>query len=134
MAEHLSKVLVQRGILLWILAVSSFAHAETFADPTRPPAIPTTIPGGGETAATAGPVLQSVLVSPGRRVAIISGQTVKVGDKYGDAVVVEIAEGEVVLRSGRELRRLKLFPDIEKKLTSRYTGPKLDNRGQYKVR
>ena len=118
MAEHLSKAVIRCAVLFWILTVSPLVHAETLADPTRPPAIPAVMQEGGSSAATTGPVLQSVLVSPGRRVAIISGQTVKVGDKFGDALVVEIAESEVVLRSGKELRRLKLFPGIAKRLTS----------------
>jgi len=133
MAQHLGKTMIRHGVLFWILT-SSLVHAEIFVDPTRPPAIPAAMQGAGDTVVTAGPVLQSVLVSPGRRVAIISGQTVRVGDKFDDALVVEISETEVALRSGRELRRLKLFPGIDKRPISRNASPRRDNRGQYKLR
>ena len=46
--------------------------------------------------------------------AIIAGQTVKQGDKVGDAKVISIKENEVVLRNGDAVQTLKLFPNIEK--------------------
>ena len=86
------------------------AQSGRFVDPTRPPnAIPEA------SGATAGePRLQSVLIAPGRRVAVIDGQPVSVGDKIGDSTVVRIAVGEVTLRQGAETRTLKLLPDAEK--------------------
>lgn len=86
------------------------AQPGQFIDPTRPP---NAIPEGGAT--TAGePRLQSVLIAPERRRAIIDGRTVRVGDKVGDSTVVRIAVGEVVLRRGADSRALKLLPYIEK--------------------
>ena len=92
-------------------------------DPTRPPAILTPeAQQGDKVPAASGPVLQSILISPTRVVAIISGETVRQGDKFGEFRVVKITEEEVVLRSGSQLQTLKLFPDIEKIPASRYTG------------
>lgn len=90
------------------------AAAQALADPTRPPAAL------GSSAADSDkpeepPALQSVLISPQRRVAIINGRSVQVGDKVGQARVARILENEVVLRDGKEVQVLKLFPQVEKK-------------------
>ena len=63
--------------------------------------------------------LQSVMISPTSKTAIISGVAVKLGEKYGDAVLVKVAENEVVLKSGATSQVLKLYPGVEK----RYTAP-----------
>lgn len=61
------------------------------------------------------PVLQSVLLSATRKAAIISGQTVMLGEKFGTARLVKLTPSEAVLRTGDSLQVLKLFPDVEKK-------------------
>jgi MSHA biogenesis protein MshK len=57
-----------------------------------------------------------VLIAPNRHVAIISGQTVALNGKYGEQTLIKMSETEVVLRNGKELQTLKLFPDFDKKL------------------
>lgn len=114
------------GFVLAILLAPALAGAEILTDPTRPP----TSIDGMAVSVPAGPVLQSVLVSPGRTIAIISGQTVKLGDKFGDATVVKITEGELVLRSSKRVQTLKLFSSIEKRLISSRAGAKSDRLGQ----
>lgn len=96
-----------------LLPFPSVFAAEALRDPTRPPAV-LYAPDEGE-GIEAGPVLQSVLISPGRRTAVISGQSVKTGDRFGDGRVVRINETEVVLKTGSGLQTLKLFPDVEKR-------------------
>lgn len=90
------------------------AHAASLPDPTRPPA---SLNAGPEAAADSGEGLrlQSVLISPLRRVAIINGQMARVGDRIGNAELVRISEGEVVLRNGRESRTLRMFSEVEKR-------------------
>lgn len=100
--------------LLALVVMGGSAAAEDLPDPTRPPANLAPQAAG---VMPAGPVLQSVMISPTRRVANISGQQVRVGDSFGDAKVVKITEGEVVLRSGDGLQTLKLFPDVDKRNT-----------------
>jgi MSHA biogenesis protein MshK len=77
-------------------------------DPTRP----SSTLGGGDGVATSvhGLVLQSVLIAPQRRLAVINGQTLAVGERIGDATVVAIQPHEVVVkRAGGELT-LRLVP------------------------
>ncbi|MDO8065461.1 MSHA biogenesis protein MshK [Janthinobacterium sp. SUN206] len=88
------------------------AQAQALDDPTRPPAA-LWAPADAAPVVAARPQLQSVLVSTqpgGRRLAVIDGQTVKVGGKVGDAVVVEIRDTAVLLRRGKSLETFKLYP------------------------
>lgn len=97
----------------FILPASQAAAADALRDPTRPPAALYATEDGTEI--ETGPVLQSVRVAQGRYTAVISGETVRVGSKYGDARVVKIRETEVVLKTGNSLQTLKLYPDVEKR-------------------
>jgi hypothetical protein len=95
------------------------AHAalDDLPDPTRPGGWSR----GGEAAPSGALVLQSVLVAPGRREAIIDGQRLVVGDRIRDHEVIEIRTSEVVLRrAGREIV-LKLLP---RPLIDKSTGSK----------
>ncbi len=88
--------------------------AQELNDPTRPPAaVLANAP--GDTAATAGPVLQSVMISPAGSSAIIGGAIVKLGGTYGDARVVKITAGEVELRSAGGTEILRMYPQINMK-------------------
>ena len=101
-----------------LILISACAHAQELTDPTRPPASIAAPPAlSGEKLNTI-PELQSVLISPTRRVAVIDGQTVALGEKFGEARVVRIAEDEVVLRNGQDRQVLKLFPMVEKRRKS----------------
>ena len=83
-------------------------------DPTRPPAgIYLNAP--GDTGAISAPLLQSVMISPTARSAIIGGETVKLGGKYGEARVIKITESEVVLRSANGTETLRMYPGVTMK-------------------
>jgi len=114
-----SKTAIQKArtfcLLIFTASLLPFAAqaAETLRDPTRPPAV-LYVPDDGAGIET-GPVLQSVLISQGRRTAVISGRSVKVGDRFDDGRVIRINETDVVLKTGSGLQTLKLFPDVEKR-------------------
>lgn len=95
------------------IAVACFscaaALAAPFNDPTRPPVISETPTASGGTAG--GPRLESVLIAPDRRVAVINGQQVVVGARIGAGQVVSISETEVVIRAGDRSQTVKLLPD-----------------------
>ncbi len=88
----------------------ALAPAQGMNDPTRPA---TGYADAG--VATGGPVLQSVMITPTLRSAIISGEMVKLGGKFGSARLVKISESEVVLKDGGETQILKLYPGVEKR-------------------
>lgn len=106
-----------------LAAAALMVHAATglaaeLPDPTRPPPELSAARGdahGASPVVDTGPVLQSVLISPTRKSAIIGGRTLGIGERYGDAQVVSIGESEVVLKSGKKLRTLRLFPEVEKR-------------------
>jgi MSHA biogenesis protein MshK len=90
------------------------SYAQVLTDPTRPPSVqaPTAEAGGEAPPQTQ---LQSILISRGRKLAVINGQTVPLGGKVGEATLVSVRETEVVLRSGDATEVLKLHPNVEKR-------------------
>jgi len=96
--------LVLAGALL-----ASGALAQAVPDPTRPPAQMLRPAAGAH--ANAAPQLQSILVgraAGGRRVAVIDGNTVRVGDLVGGARVVGMSQAQVVLQRGARQEILTL--------------------------
>ncbi len=95
------------------LLAAGAVHAQPLADPTRPPALPAAAGAGSAiSAAPAGPVLQSVLIARqpgGRQVAVIDGQTVRLGGAFRGAVLVRMSDTDVELRRGASRQVLKLF-------------------------
>ncbi|HJV83165.1 hypothetical protein [Noviherbaspirillum sp.] len=129
MAQYLNmtakQVIIRSATACLAFGVHFIAMTQVLSDPTRPPVAASSELASGQ--AAAGPILQSILISPHRAEAIINGQTVKVGDKVGEAKVVRITESEVFLRSGKDLQALKLFPNIEKNSTRGASAPKRTN-------
>ena len=98
-----------------ILVASAPAAAQIASDPTRPPGgLVTSDPGvGGD--AGGGMMLQTVMISPTHKAAIINGVMVKLGEKYGDAVLVSVTENQVILKSGGAEQVLKFNSAVEKR-------------------
>ena len=95
------------SLLLWLLPLA----ANALPDPTRIPATISAPAPAGDTAQGSG--LQSIIIGPGRRAAIINGQTVEQGRKYGDARLIRVNEDSVVLRGPQGKQVLRLFPGVE---------------------
>lgn len=102
-----------------LLCVPQIAAAESLPDPTRP-AIDLSGGAGGaaDTAsAEAAPKgLQTIIISPQYRAAIINGETVRLGGKSGDSRLVEVGESSVVLQNAQGRRVLELFPKVSIKM------------------
>lgn len=94
------------------LACAAPAQTRPLADPTRPPNVSAET---AEAAVVEGPRLQSVLISPTRRAAVISGTSVALGGRYGDARVEAISESAVVLRYTDRRETLQLLPSQDKR-------------------
>lgn len=96
--------------------------AQTLTDPTKPPAEISATP-DGQAAAPKDSGLQSIIISPTRRAAIINGQTVELGAKHGETKLVEVSESGVVLQGAQGRQVLALFPGVEIKMK----GPSKEN-------
>lgn len=96
------------------------AHAQAMlADPTRPPMGALT----PEAAEVSGPVLQSVLIPKrGKPLAVIGGQQVRLGERYGERRLVRLTEREAVLEGPDGIERLRLTPGVEKTAISSATN------------
>jgi MSHA biogenesis protein MshK len=93
-----------------VLCVPQIGQAESLPDPTRPPI---NLNGGdadAEHAVTAPRGLQTIIISPEHRAAIINGETVPLGGKFGDSTLVEVRENSVVLQNAHGRRVMELFP------------------------
>jgi MSHA biogenesis protein MshK len=99
------------GALGLVLACQAM-WAQDIIDPTRPPQLANAAGDVGDN----GTGLQSVFISDTRKAAVIGGQLVELGQKYGDATLVRVAESEVTLARGREMEVMHLFPGIDKKM------------------
>ncbi|OEU62116.1 MAG: hypothetical protein BA870_03075 [Desulfuromonadales bacterium C00003094] len=88
---------------------ASRASAASLPDPTRPPQ-------RFLAPAASGPVvadswqLGSILIAPQRRVAVINGRPLSVGDQVSGAKVLTIEPGQVRLRRGNREIMLDLLP------------------------
>jgi MSHA biogenesis protein MshK len=100
-----------KAAALMLLFVAAHAHAEVLQDPTRPAAgafVSSAAPG----AAANGPRLQSILVgreAGGRHLAVIDGETVRLGEQFHGARVTRIGDNEVELVRGGERQVLRLY-------------------------
>jgi MSHA biogenesis protein MshK len=106
--------LMRAGVFCFLSAVFFSVHAETLPDPTRPPADVMTVSGarhdrGGESSSG----LRSIIISQKRRAAIIDGKTVELGEMHGNARLVEVNAGSVVLQRGKNRQVLTLFPRVK---------------------
>lgn len=124
MAASLNRILMAAGLLSMALPVFAI---ELLADPTRP-AIGISADAG--TAHAPDPAqavikegLQSVIISPKHRAAVINGAMVELGGKVGDATLVEVRESSVVLQGAQGKRVLELFPGVRLNKTDLFVPP-----------
>jgi len=110
------------GLLLSWASVQADDKLAGLADPTRPPSavapVSGSAPAGIESVPT-GPALQSTMIAPGRKRAVISGKTYSIGDSMGNATIVDIRQYEVVLEQGGRETRLRLVPSVTKETAGR---------------
>lgn len=106
---------------LCCMAAQVPVHAESLPDPTRP-AVGWNNATQAE-AAPSGPQLQAIRSQGGVRSALIDGQSVRIGSKVADAVVTRIDEDRLWLRGPGGVQELRLFPEAEKRSSTRKTLP-----------
>jgi MSHA biogenesis protein MshK len=105
-------VSMTKAALLFLLAASALqARAQALQDPTRPPAA-AMASSAAPAAASSGPRLQSILIgreAGGRHLAVIDGETVRLGEQFHGARVTRIGDNEVELVRGSERQVLRLY-------------------------
>ena len=94
----------------WALTASAWGQG--ISDPTRPPAA-LSAGASAESGAAPAAVLSSIKITPTEKTAVIGGQTVRLGGRYGDARVIKITDSEVVLRTSAGTETLRLYPDVD---------------------
>jgi hypothetical protein len=115
-----ANTILRMACLALLMGGIATAQSQTMRDPTRPPGVSAvrTVPG----AAPGGLVLQSILISPERKAAVISGKVVGPGESVDGYMLVAIAENEAVLRNGDKIRRLRLYPSVDMKRQKDISG------------
>lgn len=123
MADHLVSLPLW-GVVLAALMVGATATAEEFPDPTRPPAAILVPADEARAEPPKRSGLQSVIISRGRSAAIIDGQTVELGEKYGDVRLIEVNDTGVILQGARGRKQvMTLFPGVSMSKKETETGP-----------
>jgi MSHA biogenesis protein MshK len=123
MVERLSALIA----CLALLAGPTPAQNGGLSDPTRPPSAASAA-GAPDAAQASHARLQSVLISPDRKLAMIDGRTVALGGRVGDATVVQITETQVTLRRGDELTTLRLYPGVVRRDAPAVANKNKDDR------
>lgn len=112
-AKFCDQAMAVSGLSIALFSVA--AKAEELPDPTRPPASVTApVVVSGQKAGEGPPSgLQTIIISKNRRAAIIDGQIVELRGKHGDATLIKVNEGSVVLQGAQGSQLLMLFPDVK---------------------
>lgn len=98
-----SKVLKALAALVLLFTLTTGMAEEALRDPTRPYS-----PVKGIRASSPGFVVNAIIISPQRRVAIVNGRRVSVGGSLGGATVIAIEKDHLVLESGGKRIRADL--------------------------
>ncbi|WP_018609060.1 hypothetical protein [Uliginosibacterium gangwonense] len=127
-----------RFLNAWIFAVLCapvFAQSSGFYDPTRPPAafLPGAPTAASSAAIEAPLVLQSVLLSPQRKSAVISGQSVAIGQSIRGYQLRSLGPSQAQLYGSNGMIILKLLP-VPRQNTARTPAvePEKTSRGDSK--
>lgn len=107
---------VQLALASCLFAI--FIHAEIalaqLSDPMAPPGANATGTGTGGRSGGASE-LQGVISGPGRRVVVIDGNVVQVGERIpGNGELLSVGPDSATVRSGEKTIRLRLHPDLKK--------------------
>jgi MSHA biogenesis protein MshK len=111
--------LVKAAALALLFAAGAQAQVQALQDPTRPPA-GAFAGSAAQSAAGTGPRLQSILVARaagGRHLAVIDGETVRLGEQFHGARVTRIGDNEVELVRGGGRQVLRLYAQEASGLT-----------------
>lgn len=117
---------IRSAVLLLLCTLPAAVWGQVLPDPTRPPL---EIGDGSVSSAQNAPPatakgLLSVIISPSHCAAIIDGKTIRLGEKYGEAILVEINAQGVVLQGVQARRSMALFPGVGVTVTAAQASSK----------
>jgi hypothetical protein len=96
--------------------ITPSAASAQLSDPMAPPGVDTFGAAGATPGTHGNSELQAVISGPGRRLAIINGNVVQVGQAIpGDGELLSVNPDSAIVRSGDKNIRLRLHPDSAKK-------------------
>ncbi len=95
---------------LAFIAFVAAAHAQALHDPMRPPSYASAAAADAVSGPQDGIVLQSIVLSAGRKLAVIGGRTYRTGERLGEARITAISAHSVTLREAGKTRVLSLLP------------------------
>jgi hypothetical protein len=114
---------VHQFVALSLCAVlaCSFAQRDARAQPMNDPMRPADAKADGAAGAAepAGPVLQVVITSPQRKLALIDGTVVQLGERVRSAKLASVTDSLAVLEKNGERDVLLMHPGIDKKPSRR---------------
>ncbi|MFT5531939.1 MAG: MSHA biogenesis protein MshK [Candidatus Paceibacteria bacterium] len=119
-------------IFISLCTLTRCVLAQTLPDPTRPPGVMRASVIKIAEEAVVEPVLQSVLISPSRKIAVISGEIVALNGTFGDFQLVSITESVVLLKNGKSEKRLFLLFPVEQRFSNSSFMKKSPEQEQYK--
>ena len=103
---------------LTVLTLTCAPCVQALEDPTRPP--PSLRRSIAKSPAS-DLVLQSVIISEAGSAALINGELIQLGARFGNARLVKVSESAVELLIGNARRTLALFPAVDKRPANRGT-------------
>ena len=111
---------IRKTAFMLMCMLPATGMGQALNDPTRPPleigeGVSTSVQ-AASSSNTKG--LLSVIISPERCAAIIDGKTIRLGEKYGSAILTEINAHGVILQDARGNRSMALFPGVGMKVTA----------------
>jgi hypothetical protein len=119
---------VRRQVLFSVLAIVGLvawpARAQEGRDPTRAPAEVLAMPDAAAVRTPWGTDGVAVVVRDGKPYLVSGTRLYGVGQQIGGFRIERIAETEVWLRSGNQMRKLPRFTGIQRKPFAEPTGPK----------
>jgi MSHA biogenesis protein MshK len=100
---------------LMLITVLAWAGDASLPDPTQPPESVMQAASGTDAVPAAMTLLQTVILRQGARpAAIIGGELVSLGERYGEARLMSVSEDSVVLEGSGGRQVLYLMPGIHK--------------------
>ncbi len=102
---------------LVLSCLGTLVHAQAMTDPMRPPLVASQPAAAREAAPER--LVQTIIIGPAQRYAVINGRTLAQGERIGDARIERITETDVTLRQadGKTVV-LGLLPHVQKKPTA----------------